>query len=115
MRRFVPPHFRAMGDDLVCQPAADFLQVIEHNPRLSDGIVTLQAALEEVENGRRRIDYRKLHPVLAKGNFVLCVCEGENDGVHSAFYDLFRIADGRNVEHWDTTEKVAPRSEWKKR
>lgn len=44
---------------------------------------------------------------------MLCVSEGEADGVHSAFYDLFRIADGSIVEHWDMTEKVAPKSEWK--
>ena len=51
--------------------------------------------------------------MLAEENFVLCVSEGEADGVHSAFYDLFRIADGYIVEHWDMTEKVAPKSEWK--
>ena len=94
---------------------ADYVDagLVEHNPRLSDGVASLKAALEETRNGRRRIDYRRLHRVLAEGNFVLCVCEGENDGVHSAFYDLFHIADGRIVEHWDTTEKVAPKSEWK--
>ena len=85
----------------------------EHNPRLSDGVASLMAALEETRNGRPRIDYRRLHRVLAEGNFVLCVCEGENDGDHSAFYDLFRISNGRIAEHWDTTEKVAPKSEWK--
>jgi len=33
--------------------------------------------------------------------------------IHAIFYDLFRLAGGKVVEHWDTTEKVAPRSEWK--
>ena len=39
--------------------------------------------------------------------------EGYKDGVHSSFYDLFRVADGRIVEHWDTIEAIVPRSEWK--
>ena len=35
------------------------------------------------------------------------------DGAHTAFYDLFRLADGMIVEHWDTTETVAPKADWK--
>lgn len=86
----------------------------EHNPRLGDGVAALRAALEATDGvGRRQIDYQRVHRVLAEGNFVLSVSEGEFGGVHSAFYDLFRVADGKLSEHWDTTEKIAPRSEWK--
>jgi predicted SnoaL-like aldol condensation-catalyzing enzyme len=85
----------------------------EHNPRLADGVSALRSALEAADKGRRHIDYQRVHRVLAEGNFVLCVSEGDFGGVHSAFYDLFRVAKGKLVEHWDTTEKVAPRSEWK--
>lgn len=85
----------------------------EHNPKLADGIAPLRAALEETRNGRRVIGYQRLHRVLAEGNFVLSVCEGEREGKHTAFYDLFRVEDGKLAEHWDTTEKVAPQSEWK--
>ena len=85
----------------------------EHNPRLGDGLSALRAALEAEDEGRRTIDYDRVHRVLAEGDFVLCVSEGRFNGIHSAFYDLFRIADGKIVEHWDTTEKIAPRSEWK--
>ncbi len=85
----------------------------EHNPRSADGVETLRSVLTEVSEGKRRLAYQQLHRVLAEGNFVLSVSEGEFDGVHSAFYDLFRLADGKIVEHWDTTERVVPRSEWK--
>ncbi|MFA3917546.1 nuclear transport factor 2 family protein [Ruegeria hyattellae] len=86
---------------------------IEHNPRLTDGRATLISALEETENGHRMIDYHHLHRVVVEGNFVLCVSEGEYAGQHCAYFDLFRVAYGMLVEHWDTTEKIAPRSEWK--
>jgi predicted SnoaL-like aldol condensation-catalyzing enzyme len=33
--------------------------------------------------------------------------------IHTAFYDLFRLANGKIAEHWDTTEKIAPRNKWK--
>jgi len=85
----------------------------EHNPRMADGVSTLRSALEVEDESGRRIDYHRIHRVLAEGNFVLCVSEGNYAGVHSAFYDLFRLANGRVVEHWDTREKIAPRSEWK--
>lgn len=85
----------------------------EHNPRIGDDVSMLRSALEAADNGRPAIDYRRIHRVLAEGNFVLTVSEGHFLGEHSSFYDLFRVADGRIAEHWDTTEKIAPRHEWK--
>ncbi len=85
----------------------------EHNPRLTDSVSMLRSALEAKDQNGRHIDYHRIHRVLAEGNFVLCVSEGNHGGAHSAFYDLFRVANGKVMEHWDTTEKIAPRSEWK--
>ncbi len=85
----------------------------EHNPLRADGAENLRKALEDTLSGQRVIDYRRVHRVLAEGNFVLCVSEGYLAGAHAAFYDLFRAEAGKLVEHWDTTEKVAPQSEWK--
>ncbi|MEH6593705.1 MAG: nuclear transport factor 2 family protein [Halioglobus sp.] len=85
----------------------------EHHPLRGDGGAELRLALELVENGRRSIDYQRVHRVLAEGNFVLCVSEGNLKRAHSAFYDLFRLIDGKIVEHWDTIEKIAPLSKWK--
>ena len=85
----------------------------EHNPRLADGVSALRSALEALDQGRRHIDYQRVHRVLAEGNFVLCVSEGNFGGEHSAFYDLFRLVEAKVVEHWDTIERIAPRSEWK--
>jgi predicted SnoaL-like aldol condensation-catalyzing enzyme len=86
---------------------------VEHNPHLADGIATLGEALAAGEGGQRRINYQQAHRVLAEGSFVLCVSEGTKGGAHAAFYDLFRVANGKIVEHWDTTERVVPQSEWK--
>jgi len=92
----------------------DESQYIEHNPRSTDGFASLQSILaEELTDSEFRIKYEQNHRILAEGNFVLSVCEGYFDRVHTAFYDLFRIADDKIVEHWDTTEAVPPLSEWK--
>lgn len=85
----------------------------EHNPCLGDSVSVLRSALEANNGGGRHIDYHRIHRVLAEGNFVLCVSEGDYGDAHSSFYDLFRLANGKIVEHWDTTEKIAPQSEWK--
>jgi predicted SnoaL-like aldol condensation-catalyzing enzyme len=85
----------------------------EHNPHLGDGVSVLRSALNAGDESGRRIDYRRIHRVLAEGSFVLCVSEGDYAGVQTAFYDLFRLEKGKVMEHWDTTEKIAPRSEWK--
>lgn len=61
-----------------------------------------------------RNNFTKTHKLIAEGNFVLVGNEGyDADGVHSSFFDLFRLEAGKVVEHWDTTEAVPPESEWK--
>ena len=88
-------------------------ELVQHNPDLADGGTAYRSYLEASENGAFRIQYHKVHRVLAEGNFVLCMSEGYRGGIHSSFYDLFRVADNKIVEHWDTIEAIAPRSEWK--
>ena len=85
----------------------------EHNPRLADGLSSLHAALNVRADGDDIcIRYSRVHRLLAEGNFVLTACEGLRDGEHTSFYDLYRLADGKIVEHWDTTETIPPHSEW---
>ena len=82
----------------------------EHNPGMVDGVSALRATLGSEETS---IQYERMHRILAEGNFVFTFCEGAVKGGHTSFVDLFRLADGKIVEHWDTAEAVPPRSEWK--
>lgn len=79
----------------------------QHNPMIGDGIG------DELKDAFKVITYDTIHRVLAEGNFVLTVSEGSMEGVHTSFYDLFRVESGMIVEHWDTIETVPPVSEWK--
>ena len=48
--------------------------------------------------------------------FVLVLSEGTLGGQPTAFYDLFRVQDGRIAEHWDTIEAIPPRAaRWRAR
>ncbi|MFK7929327.1 MAG: nuclear transport factor 2 family protein [Myxococcota bacterium] len=85
----------------------------EHHPTGADGLDALRSRLETHRAGPDVVSYDRLHRVLAQGNFVLAVVEGSKGGVNTAFYHLFRVAEHKVVEHWDTIEAVAPPQEWK--
>ncbi|MEA1890958.1 MAG: hypothetical protein U9N50_14425 [Pseudomonadota bacterium] len=86
----------------------------EHNPDIGDDLTQLKSVLSSSnDGGLASVEYKKCHRLLAEGNFVLSVCEGYSKQKYSSFFDLFRIKDGKIVEHWDTTEVIPPRSEWK--
>jgi len=61
----------------------------------------------------KEVDYKINHRILAEGNFVLAVNEGYRNGAHFSLYDLFRVENGKIVEHWDTNEEVPPKSVWR--
>jgi len=86
---------------------------IQHNPNIGDGITGLQAALKYFAENKIGFRYTKVHRVLGEGNFVLVISEGEMGGVHSSFYDLFRVEDNKIAEHWDTIETIPAKTEWK--
>ena len=46
---------------------------------------------------------------------VLVMAEGTFGDKPSAYFDLYRIQNGRIAEHWDTIATIPPRAEWKKR
>ena len=87
----------------------DSVNFTEHNPHMADGLPALREALSSNQRG---INYERIHRVLAEGSFVLSVCEGYLKEEHVSFYDLFRVTDGKIAEHWDTINRVPPRSEW---
>jgi len=87
---------------------------IEHNPSLGNDLTELSKMLSTpLKDIPISIDYKKCHRILADGNFVLTVCEGYSNQTHCSFFDLYRLNRGKINEHWDTTEAIPPRSEWK--
>jgi len=89
-------------------------QYIEHSPHFGNDLGELSVALSKSNvDGSNSIRYEKSHRLLAEGNFVLSVCEGRANQVTSSFFDLYRLKDGRIIEHWDTTEAIPSRDKWK--
>lgn len=73
----------------------------QHNPAFEDG----QSALATAREFAR---IHKIHRVIAEGNFVLTQSEAEMNAKPYAFYDLFRVEDGKIVEHWDVLQEIPP-------
>jgi predicted SnoaL-like aldol condensation-catalyzing enzyme len=81
-------------------------QYHQHNPQIKDGLAGIMEAVEYLTQQNNMFKYTKIHKVLGEGNFVLTVSEGEWNGKPQAFYDLFRFADGKAVEHWDVIQEI---------
>ncbi|TYA74753.1 nuclear transport factor 2 family protein [Seonamhaeicola marinus] len=87
---------------------------IQHNSAVADGLDGLGAALKYFADNGLVMQYDKVHKVLGEGNFVLTVSEGKfGKGDHTSYYDLFRVENGKIVEHWDVIETILPKNEWK--
>ena len=78
----------------------------QHNPQIADGLDGLGAALEMMAATGLTMRYDETHLVVAEGNFVFTASEGVLGDAPTAFFDLFRVADGKIVEHWDTVAEI---------
>ncbi|MFD7612460.1 nuclear transport factor 2 family protein [Streptomyces sp. NPDC059828] len=77
----------------------------QHNPEAADGLDGFGAAAATWAEQGKNLVYKNVHKVIAEGEFVLVQSEGEF-GVPVAYYDLFRVAEGKIVEHWDVIAPV---------
>ncbi len=85
---------------------------IQHNTSIADGLSGLGAALSDMADNGIEMIYDKTYMVLGNGNFVLAVSEGTFAGKPTAYYDLFRVENGKIAEHWDVMETIADKTTW---
>jgi predicted SnoaL-like aldol condensation-catalyzing enzyme len=86
---------------------------IQHNPQIGDGLSGLGKALEGLAKAGIAMKYDKVHKLLGEGNFVFVASEGKFGGKHTAFFDLFRVENGKIAEHWDTMDNIPDKKDWK--
>ena len=78
----------------------------QHASHVGDGISRLNARVASVTQDKAAM--LKPRRYVADGNFVLALVEGNTPMGHTADYDLFRVQDGKIVEHWDVISKIPP-------
>ena len=86
---------------------------LQHNPMLPDGVSGFMNGVKKMAEQGVVMKLDKLHMVLGQGNFVLGISEGSLAGKPYAYYDLFRVENGKLAEHWDVMSEIPPKSEWK--
>jgi predicted SnoaL-like aldol condensation-catalyzing enzyme len=84
----------------------------QHASKIGDGIARLRDRIASVakEGGKLHLIPRRF---VAEGNFVLVLTEGDLPSGPTALYDLFRVENGKMVEHWDVLTPIPPRDQWK--
>lgn len=80
-------------------------QYDQHNPEAADRLAGFGAAVERWGAAGKTLAYKKIHHVIAQGNFVFTRAEGDF-GAPSIYNDLWRVQDGKIVEHWDVVSPV---------
>ena len=78
---------------------------LQHNPEAADGLAGFGAAAAKWAEQGKQLVYKTVHKVVAEGDLVLLQSEGEFGGP-VAYWDLFRVAGGKIVEHWDVIAPV---------
>ncbi|MEU8825121.1 nuclear transport factor 2 family protein [Streptomyces sp. NPDC048636] len=78
---------------------------LQHNPDAGDGLDGFGVAAATWAAEGKTVVYKTIHRVMAEGDFALVQAEGEFGGPVT-YYDLFRLADGKIVEHWDVIQPI---------
>ena len=86
---------------------------LQHNTAIADGLSGLGQAIEAMGKQGITMEFHKVHKILGEGNFVLAISEGAFAGKATAYYDLFRVENGKIAEHWDVMESIIPKDQWK--
>jgi predicted SnoaL-like aldol condensation-catalyzing enzyme len=85
---------------------------MQHASKVGDGIGQMKARIAHVvKPGTGPVLQPRRY--IADGNFVLALVEAHAKGGPTSNWDLFRVENGKIVEHWDVLAAVPPREQWK--
>ena len=79
---------------------------LQHSPDIADGVDSVIDFLVKLRDAGEGLVYDRLHRTVADGPFVLTQSEGSIGGQRHAYYELWRVEDGRLAEMWDAIPEV---------
>ena len=94
---------------------SDFIsaeQYHQHSPDVPDGIAGAGTYFAEQAKKGAAYTYEKVNKLLVQGNFAAALSAAKIGSDDYAIIDIFRVENGKIVEHWDVTEKISPKENW---
>ncbi len=90
--------------------AAEFVSddIVQHAVPIGAGLEGLTAWLASDAAGT----YDMLFHLMGQGDFVMTYGKRHAGGKDIAVFDLYRVGDGKIVEHWMNEEEISPRDAW---
>lgn len=74
---------------------------LQHSPDIADGVEEVIAFLEKIKAEGNGLEYDHIHRTVADGQFVLTHSEGRICGTRHAYFELWRLDNGKLAEMWD--------------
>jgi predicted SnoaL-like aldol condensation-catalyzing enzyme len=75
-------------------------ELVQHSAHYGDGVQVFESMVKAWQ-ADGKMAYHRRHLLLGEGNMVLVISEGIFNNEPAAFYDLYRIANDKIVEHWE--------------
>ncbi|WP_420860587.1 hypothetical protein [Algirhabdus cladophorae] len=82
--------------------------LIEHAATIGAGRSGLAEWLASDAAGQ----FEMLFQLVGQGDFVTTYCKRRAGDKDIAAFDIYRVADGKIVEHWMNEEEISPRDQW---
>jgi len=84
--------------------------LIQHAVGLDNGRAACRERIQEAQDAGVRCDC--VFKLIGQGNFVVSYSKSVQDDDAVAVFNLWRLSEGKIVEHWSNAETIAPREEW---
>ena len=81
-------------------------QLLMHSPDIGDGAQAVIDFLNKIREQGQGLLYSKIHRSIADGQFVLTHSEGSIAGTRHAYFELWRVEQGKIAELWDAIPAI---------
>ncbi|GAB3249807.1 nuclear transport factor 2 family protein [Larkinella harenae] len=102
-KALVADFFQTVFVDRKLERLPDFVatDLVQHHPNIANGIDGLRHYLQRTGSTQRMIR------IIGEGNFVVVQSAEFSDQRTGLFFDIFRLNDGKIVEHWSVKQTLA--------
>ncbi len=84
--------------------------LIQHAVGIEDGKEAMRARIELAQDAG--VQCECVFKLIGQGDFVVSYSKSVTDEEAVAVFNIWRLSEGKIVEHWSNIETIAPHSEW---